>query len=169
MLLVIIGLVAASIITMFPAPMTARVELRKRLAQTLRSIGGMYSILASQILIPETATMASTEEQAKGLRRLALELQRQIADERSFLQLSTYEPPLRGQFPKENYISVLQHVSTMADLVYLMVSEMIGLLRCILCGLRCNHGNLRALPPMKCKLMSGNKLQKQWLNTEEIM
>ncbi|KAI7885827.1 hypothetical protein K492DRAFT_2038 [Lichtheimia hyalospora FSU 10163] len=119
-LLVIIGLAAASIITMFPTPMTARVELRKRLAQTLRNIGGMYSILASQILIPETATMASTEEQAKGFRRLALELQRQIADERSFLQLSTYEPPLRGRFPKENYISVLQHVSTMADLVYLM-------------------------------------------------
>lgn len=154
MLLVIIGLVAASIITMFPAPMTARVELRKRLAQTLRSIGGMYSILASQILIPETATMTSTEEQAKGLRRLALELQRQIADERSFLQLSSYEPPLRGRFPKENYVSVLQHVSTMADLVYLMVSdEMVGLLRCILGGLVCNHVNFRALPPMKCKLM----------------
>lgn len=100
----------------------ARVELRKSLAHTVRDVGRLYGILTSQFLVPEIAMLNPTKEQKKGFRRLNLDLRRQIAEERTYMHLSSYEPPLRGRFPAERYKAVLETVDSMADLVAGMVS-----------------------------------------------
>lgn len=121
MLLVTIGLAAAVIVSMFPYPMTGRVELRKRLAFTLRDIGRLYGVLTVNLVMPSLSNKRPTEEQIKGFRKLTLDIRRQIADERTFLKLSAYEPPLRGDFPADRYGIILDKVENMTDLVYAMV------------------------------------------------
>ncbi|KAI7853113.1 hypothetical protein BDC45DRAFT_464852 [Circinella umbellata] len=120
MLLVIIGVVAAAILLMIPAPVNGRVELRKRLAQTFCDMGRLYSLLCSQFLIPNTPGVNDkpTDAQMKSIRRLAFDLQRQIADERIFLKLAVFEPPLRGRFPSKTYGSIVEHVGNMVNLIY---------------------------------------------------
>lgn len=118
-----IGVVAAAILSIIPRPIMARVELRKSLAHTVRDVGRLYGILTSQFLVPEIAMLNPTKEQKKGFRRLTLDLRRQIAEERTYMHLSSYEPPLRGRFPAERYKAVLETVDSMADLVAGMVSK----------------------------------------------
>ncbi|KAI9251490.1 hypothetical protein BDA99DRAFT_563757 [Phascolomyces articulosus] len=118
MLLVIIGVVAAAILSMIPAPVNGRVELRKRLSQTLRDIGRLYSLLSSQFLIPHMPGDKPSDAQVKSVRRLAFDLQRQIADERTFLKLAVFEPPLRGTFPSKTYGTIIEGVNNMVDLIY---------------------------------------------------
>ncbi|KAI7860547.1 hypothetical protein BDC45DRAFT_543175 [Circinella umbellata] len=122
MILVLAGVVAASILSMIPEPHAGRIELRKRLAQTLRDIGRLYGILTSQFIAEyETSSWKLTQEQVKGFRRMGLNIRRQIADERLFLAHTRFEPPLRGRFPIEVYKIVLEKVDNMADLVTDMV------------------------------------------------
>ena len=122
MILVLAGVVAASILSMVPEPHAGRVELRKRLAQTLRDIGRLYGILTSQFIVEyETNSFQLTKDQVKGFRRMGLNIRRQIADERLFLGHARFEPPLRGRFPIEVYKIVLEKVDNMADLVTDMV------------------------------------------------
>ncbi|ORZ12336.1 hypothetical protein BCR42DRAFT_81199 [Absidia repens] len=118
-LLVCIGLVAASILNMIPTQVTGRVELRRRLAITITQIGRLYSLLASSYMVPHE--QLPTENQKKMFRKLALEVQRQIADERTLLANALFEPPLRGKFPFKEYTILLQSVENMADLVESMV------------------------------------------------
>ncbi|KAI9485026.1 hypothetical protein BDB00DRAFT_890672 [Zychaea mexicana] len=122
-LLVVIGVTAAAILSMIPVPVNGRVELRKRLAQTLRDIGRMYSLLTSQFLVPRMPNDKPSDSQVKAVRHLALDLQRQIADERTFLKLAVFEPPLRGTFPSKTYGKIVDHVNNMVDLVYDMVRK----------------------------------------------
>ena len=125
MLLVIIGVVAAAILSMIPAPVNGRVELRKRLAQTFCDIGRLYSLLCSQFLIPNIPGVDDkpSDSQIKSIRRLAFDLQRQIADERTFLKLAVFEPPLRGRFPSKTYGTIVEHVNNMVNLIYDMVNN----------------------------------------------
>ncbi|KAI9313113.1 hypothetical protein BX666DRAFT_1864935 [Dichotomocladium elegans] len=123
MLLVLIGFVAATILSLVPAPVNARVELRKSLAHTLRDISRIYSFLTSAFLCPSIASSQLTEKQAKWLRRRAIDLRRQISDERTYLHLSRYEPPLRGKFPAARYKKLLEAVDALTDLATDMVSE----------------------------------------------
>lgn len=122
MLLVLIGFVASAILSMIPYPVAGRVELRKRLAQTLRDIGKMYGILTFWLITPSIATQEFTQYQLKSFRKLAVNVRRQIEDEHTFLKLSVFEPPLRGKFPAAKYRMVLEKVDNMADLVTDMVT-----------------------------------------------
>jgi hypothetical protein len=64
-----------------------------------------------------------TDNQRKQFRKLTLEVQRQLADERTLLMNARFEPPLRGTFPSKEYTALLQSVENMADLVESMVRE----------------------------------------------
>lgn len=114
------GIVAAGVLLLFPAPVQGRVELRKRLAGTIRDIGRLYGIITAEVA---TLDGAPTIQQQKGFRRLALSIRRQIADERILLAHARYEPPLRGKFPKKNYAQILEIVDSLSGLVYCMVRE----------------------------------------------
>ncbi|GAB5586100.1 hypothetical protein Unana1_01000 [Umbelopsis nana] len=121
-LLVVIGVIAASIMYCIPFPITGRVELRYRLAQTVRDIGTLYSTLiyAFEKLSPDSPI---TEKQRKKFQKLALDIQRQIALERILLAHAKYEPPLRGKYPQAKYAKILDHVDNMADMIFAMGSS----------------------------------------------
>ncbi|KAG2188463.1 hypothetical protein INT44_001216, partial [Umbelopsis vinacea] len=124
-LLVVIGVVAASIMYCIPFPVTGRVELRYRLAQTVRDIGTLYSALIYSFENVD-ANSHLDEQQRKKFAKLALGIQRQIALERTLLAHAKYEPPLRGKYPQEKYAKLLDTVDNMADMVYAMVSDYKG-------------------------------------------
>lgn len=109
-----------------PFPITGRVELRYRLAQTVRDIGTLYSTLiyAFEKLHPDSPI---TEKQRKKFQKLALDIQRQIALERTLLAHAKYEPPLRGKYPQAKYAKILDHVDNMADMIFAMVGAVIAL------------------------------------------
>ncbi|KAI8147193.1 hypothetical protein BJV82DRAFT_509020 [Fennellomyces sp. T-0311] len=118
--MIAVGLVSSLILSLIPSPVTGRVELRKRLAKTVRDIGRLYGILvASYIVKPKRGAMP-TESQIKRFRKLSTELRRQIADERNLLAHAMYEPPLRGKFPTAEYKALIDKVDNMADLVHSM-------------------------------------------------
>ncbi|KAI9302036.1 hypothetical protein BJ944DRAFT_206690 [Cunninghamella echinulata] len=117
-LLVSIGLFAATILNMIPTQVTGRVELRKQLATIITKISKLYSILSSDYII--NTTEHHTKNQKKAFRKLFLDVQRHIADSRTLLAHSKFEPPLRGRFPSEEYTVLLQKVENMTDLVQSM-------------------------------------------------
>lgn len=102
--------------------MTGRVELRRRLARTLRDLGRLYGVLTAHFITPSLSAKHATKEQIKAFRKLALAIQRQIGDERTFLKLAVFEPPMRGKFPAAKYQILVDKVENMADLVVLMVT-----------------------------------------------
>ncbi|KAI8073135.1 hypothetical protein BC940DRAFT_290632 [Gongronella butleri] len=116
LLLVVIGIVATAILLAIPAPVQGRIELRKRLARTIRDIGHLYGITTAEICSPSTSPLPTTN-QAKAFMKLCMNIRRQIADERNLLAHSKYEPPLRGKFPFKQYTTVVQTVDNLADLV----------------------------------------------------
>lgn len=120
MLLVIIGVAACAILSLFPRPVTGRVELRKRLSKTIRDLSRLYGILATDIILSKDNAGEPTNRQKKAFRKLALGIRRQIADEQTYLKLSKMEPPLRGKFPFEVYQKLVEKVDNMADLVQSM-------------------------------------------------
>lgn len=115
-----IGVVAASIMYCIPFPITGRVELRYRLAYTVRDIGVLYSslIYTFENMAPDRPVTAA---QRKKFQKLALDIQRQIALERTLLAHAKFEPPLRGKYPEDKYKQILEHVDNMADMIYAMV------------------------------------------------
>lgn len=120
MLLVIIGVAGCAILSLFPKPVTGRVELRKRLSKTLRDLSRLYGILVADIIMNTDTNSQPTKRQKKAFRKLALGIRRQIADEQTYLKLSKLEPPLRGKFPFEAYKTLVEKVDNMADLVQSM-------------------------------------------------
>ncbi|ORX50435.1 hypothetical protein DM01DRAFT_300539 [Hesseltinella vesiculosa] len=108
-----IGLAAACVLLAIPEPMQGRTELRKRLAVTIQDISRMYSIIYS------TSAKRSLTK-LKAFKTLALDIRRQIADERNLLAHTKYEPPLRGKFPLRRYTNIVQIVDNLADLVISM-------------------------------------------------
>ncbi|CAO3616388.1 unnamed protein product [Cunninghamella echinulata] len=118
-LLVSIGLFSATILNMIPSQVTGRVELRKQLATIITKISKLYSILSSDYLIDTNEH--HTKNQKKAFRKLFLDVQRHIADSRTLLAHSKFEPPLRGRFPSEEYTILLQKVENMTDLVQSMI------------------------------------------------
>ncbi|KAI8086522.1 uncharacterized protein BX664DRAFT_159289 [Halteromyces radiatus] len=119
MLLVIIGILGATILNMIPSQVNGRVELRRRLAITITQVGRMYSLLTSSYMVPHENP--PTENQRKTFRKWMVEVQRQIADERALLMTSKFEPSLRGKFPLKEYTTLVDRVENMADLVDAMV------------------------------------------------
>lgn len=123
MLLVVIGIGASAVIAFFPKPVTGRVELRRRLAHTLRDVGRLYGVLTAHFVTPSVYSQHASEEQIKAFRKLAMQVQSQISDERTFLKLSVFEPSLRGKFPADKYKILVDKVESMADLLVLMVDQ----------------------------------------------
>jgi hypothetical protein len=117
MLLVSIGVAAAAILSILPKPVTGRVELRKRISLTLHDISKLYGILVGDIISNYDNRIEQTPRLNKSLRKLFLDIRRQVADARSHLQLSKLEPPLRGKFPYETYAVLVEKVDNMADLL----------------------------------------------------
>ncbi|KAG0929547.1 hypothetical protein G6F30_011974 [Rhizopus arrhizus] len=117
MLLVIIGVAAAAILSMIPKPVTGRVELRKRISVTLQDLSKLYGILVRDIVVNYDKEIESTPRLKKAFRKLCLNIRRQIEDERSHLQLSKFEPPLRGKFPLATYTVLVEKIDNMADLL----------------------------------------------------
>ncbi|KAI9025841.1 hypothetical protein CLU79DRAFT_66381 [Phycomyces nitens] len=119
-LLVLIGIVASYILMIIPYPVIGRVELRKRLSQTIYDIEKSYGIV-NATLMRASRGKARTEAQEKSFRQFSLAIRRQIEDERMFLLLSAFEPPLRGKFPKDSYAKILGSVDNMSGLIQGMV------------------------------------------------
>lgn len=119
MLLVIIGIAASGILMAIPFPPTGRVELRKEISYTIRDIGRCFGILCA-IAVSPTGKRAEPHV-AKAFGALALELRRQVTEERTLLQHASYEPPLRGYFPAASYKTLVEKMDNMSDLVINMV------------------------------------------------
>ncbi|KAL0145745.1 hypothetical protein V8B55DRAFT_1464744 [Mucor lusitanicus] len=115
LLLVIIGIAASGILMSIPFPPTGRVELRKEISCTIRDIGKCFGILCASAVSP-TGQKAGPHV-AKAFGALALELRRQVADERILLHHASYEPPLRGYFPAASYKTLVEKMDNMSDLV----------------------------------------------------
>ncbi|CAO3597555.1 unnamed protein product [Absidia cylindrospora] len=116
LLAVVVGIVAAGILLLFPAPVQGRVELRKRLAKTIRDIGRLYGIVTAELTSNKMAAEPTLQQQ-KAFRRIALDIRRQIADERNLLAHAKYEPPLRGKFQAKRYSQILEIVDSLGALV----------------------------------------------------
>lgn len=115
LLLVIIGIAASGILMAIPFPPTGRVELRKEISGTIRDIGKCFGILCASAVSP-TGEKAGPHV-VKAFEVLALELRRQVAEERTLLQHASYEPPLRGYFPAASYRTLVEKMDNMSDLV----------------------------------------------------
>ncbi|KAI7870338.1 hypothetical protein BDF14DRAFT_1773232 [Spinellus fusiger] len=115
-LLVLIGIAASYILMVLPYPVIGRVELRKRLAHTIHDVEVLYGILSAN-LVRSANGKPPTASQIKIFNKISLNIKRQIEDERSFLFLSTFEPPLHGKFPKQEYATILSCVDNMSELV----------------------------------------------------
>ncbi|KAK9764644.1 hypothetical protein K7432_007686 [Basidiobolus ranarum] len=115
-LTVMIGVVAASIMYCLPFPDTGRVALRRRLAGTVRDISVLYTCL-TYVLENWSPDSSTTESQRKQFEKLALNIYQQIASERILLEHTKYEPPLRGKYPRDKYIRVLEHVENMINML----------------------------------------------------
>lgn len=55
--------------------------------------------------------------QSKKFKQLQLGVQRQLSVETTFLNLSKYEPPLKGKFPFNTYKELILRLNNMADLI----------------------------------------------------
>ena len=120
LLLVVIGIAASAILISIPFPPTSRVALRKSISVTIRDIGIAFGVLSASAI---SIQGASTSPLAiKKFSKLALELRRQIAEERVLLHHTKYEPPLRGFFPASSYATLVEKMDNMSDLVINMVT-----------------------------------------------
>ncbi|GAA5805760.1 hypothetical protein HPULCUR_011285 [Helicostylum pulchrum] len=122
LLLIIIGIIASGILLAIPFPPTSRVELRKRVAHTIRDIGKAHGIISASAIAPLGQRAQPAVVKAFG--KLALELRRQIAEERTLLHDAKYEPPLRGYFPEKSYNTLVEKIDNMSDLVINMGSTL---------------------------------------------
>lgn len=114
---VLVGVVAALIISIFPYPRTGRVLLRQRIAQTLNDIVVLYSsflVLVFKNLEEDAPTRTANR---KMFRKFAYTIRRQIKGERVLLEQSRFEPALRGIFPEEKYLYILQVLDNIQNLM----------------------------------------------------
>ncbi|KAF7721549.1 GDP-mannose transporter into the lumen of the Golgi [Apophysomyces ossiformis] len=108
LLSVVVGVAGAHIMSVFPFPTTGRVELRRRIANTLGEFGALYSSFLALVL------KNSREDEAVRLRNrkifdvLSQSIRRQIKGARVLLEQSRFEPALRGVFPEDKYLHILQ-------------------------------------------------------------
>lgn len=120
LVMVLIGIAASGILISIPFPPTSRVELRKNVARTIRDIGKAFGILCASAIAPLGQRAHPVVVKAFG--KLALELHRQVAEERTLLLHASFEPPLRGYFPAASYAVLVEKMDNMSDLVINMVN-----------------------------------------------
>ncbi|KAI8339322.1 hypothetical protein BD560DRAFT_412681 [Blakeslea trispora] len=117
MLAVMTGVAAALIISIFPFPRTGRVILRRRISQTLSEIGALYSSFLSLLLKSTPETQQLLEDNHELFDSVAKVIRYQIQGERVLLEQSRFEPALRGVFPEEKYLHILQILENILSLV----------------------------------------------------
>jgi hypothetical protein len=117
---VIVGVLAALIMSVFPYPRTGRVLLRHRISQTLSEIGVLYSSFLALVLKNAEEDAATRAVNRKIFRTFAATIRRQIKGERVLLEQSRFEPALRGIFPEDKYLHMLQILDNILSLMMQM-------------------------------------------------
>ncbi|KAI8882877.1 hypothetical protein K501DRAFT_220372 [Backusella circina FSU 941] len=114
---VLVGVLAALFISVFPFPRTGRVVLRHRIAQTLSELGALYSSFLALLLKNEPESVCIQRANRKLFRCVASSIRRQIKGERVLLEQSRFEPALRGVFPEDKYVAILQILENILNLM----------------------------------------------------
>jgi hypothetical protein len=114
---VLVGVLAALIISIFPYPRTGRVLLRHRISQTLSDIGVLYSSFLALVLNNTEGDTATRLANRKVFRTFAATIRKQIKGERVLLEQSRFEPSLRGIFPEDKYLHMLQILDNILSLM----------------------------------------------------
>lgn len=114
----LVGVVAATILSVLPIPRNGRVELRHRMANTISQLGSMYEAFLA-LLLEDSSHRAQypSLHNRKLFRKLAIGIRKQIRGEQVLFEQSKYEPPLRGKFPKRTYWQMLQILDNMLNLL----------------------------------------------------
>ncbi|KAI8967353.1 hypothetical protein BDF20DRAFT_829762 [Mycotypha africana] len=113
----VVGVIAALIISVFPFPRTGRVVLRHRISRTLSELGALYSSFLALLLKSDEASQAAVEANKKMFRSVAVSIRKQIKGERVLLEQSRFEPALRGIFPEDKYLHILQILDNILSLL----------------------------------------------------
>ncbi|GAN08432.1 hypothetical protein MAM1_0204d07943 [Mucor ambiguus] len=114
---VLVGVFAALLISVFPFPRTGRVVLRHRISQTLSELGALYSSFLALLLKNNVEDINVVEANKKMFRSVAGSIRRQIKGERVLLEQSRFEPALRGIFPEDKYLHILQILDNILSLM----------------------------------------------------
>lgn len=117
---VLVGVIAAMLISIFPYPRTGRVVLRHRISQSLSELGALYSSFLALVLKNEPEDHATRLNNRKLFRSVASSIRRQIEGERVLLDQSRFEPALRGVFPELKYLHILQILDNILSLMLVM-------------------------------------------------
>ncbi|CAG8640474.1 8188_t:CDS:2, partial [Paraglomus occultum] len=118
------GIFTAFIMTVLPWPHTGRVEIRHRLARTISQVGVLYSMTIAFFLKDDSSPCAHT---TKAFRKLLTRIQRSTNTERLLLSRTKYEPPLRGDFPRDLYEEMIDVVEHMTCIIARMAHTLTGL------------------------------------------
>lgn len=109
------------IASIFPFPRTSRVVLRHRISQTLDEIGALYSSFLGIVLKNERGGQLVNKTNRKLFHVVAECIRQQIKGERVLLEQSRFEPALRGIFPEDKYLHILQILENILSLMLEMV------------------------------------------------
>lgn len=120
----LVGVFAALIISVFPFPRTGRVVLRHRISQTLSELGALYSSFLALLLKNNVDDHNVIDANQKMFRSVAMSIRRQIKGERVLLEQSRFEPALRGIFPEDKYLHILQILDNILSLMLEMEFSM---------------------------------------------
>ncbi|ORE04238.1 hypothetical protein BCV72DRAFT_251377 [Rhizopus microsporus var. microsporus] len=113
----LVGVLAALIISAFPYPRTGRVELRHRISNTISDLGSLYSTFLA-LLVRDTPEDPETRRADRALfQAIANSIRQQIKGERVLLDQSRFEPTLRGTFPAQKYLYLLQVLDNILGLI----------------------------------------------------
>ncbi|KAG0185504.1 hypothetical protein DFQ28_009219 [Apophysomyces sp. BC1034] len=105
---VLVGVAGAHIMSVFPFPTTGRVELRRRIAGTLGELSTLYSCFLALVLKNSRQDEGVRLKNRKLFYAMSQSIRRQIKSARVLLEQSRFEPALRGVFPEDKYLHILQ-------------------------------------------------------------
>ncbi|KAI9272494.1 hypothetical protein BY458DRAFT_455541 [Sporodiniella umbellata] len=113
----IAGVVAALIISIFPYPKTGRVELRHRISSTIGELGSLYSTFLALLVRDTPEDPIHRRADRKLFQSVATKIRQQIKGERVLLEQSRFEPTLRGVFPEDKYLQLIQLLENISGLL----------------------------------------------------
>lgn len=132
LLAVIVGCTIAFIWTVFPYPITSRSQVRKLLGQGLFILANFYSCMHTTIEVwidgSQIGIQSSPHLLAETRKKLFSDEMTLITAMRSFSQLTLYEPPVGGKFPKSTYDNIISEIQSVVISMALMakIPESLG-------------------------------------------
>jgi len=124
LLTVIVGCTIAFIWTIFPYPITSRSQVRKLLGQGLFTLANFYSCMHTTIEVwineSQTGIHSSPHLLAETRKKLFSDEMTLITAMRSLSQLTVYEPPVGGKFPKSTYDTIISDIQSVLISMALM-------------------------------------------------